>query len=747
MTESGQALHLSNAIEMLHTEEITLPRPMIDLAAGLAHREGTTLLLSGGGLSSARYHILGFDPWLSLKGWGRDLTLTIDGQVSQLAMDPLKALRAIINHYGCPPGSEPEPPLAAGLMGYLSYDLKDILEALPRTSLDRWQLPHLCFYAPSIILVHDRQRGRTVRHDIVRRGRPAPDGRARLAAIVKEPLPDEGFAVDRDNLQSNFSRRAYEAAVQRIRDYIAAGDVYQVNLSQRFETGFQGSPFGFFRALYERNPAPFFAFLNAGDHQLVSTSPERFLCLQDSKVETRPIKGTRPRSPDPDEDRALRTALETSAKDDAELSMIVDLLRNDIGRVCRGGSVRVAAHKTVEAYANVYHLVSIVEGELAADRDGIDLIRAAFPGGSITGCPKIRSMEIIDELEPDRRHVYTGSIGFIGFHGTLDLSIAIRTAVIHQGRMAFSVGGGIVYDSDPADEYEETLHKGRTLVNVCDECIPLEEKPEMVWFDGRICRAVDACLPINGEGVRYGHGFFETLRAENGRIPLLTRHLARWQKSWQALMDGPPPDITWEPVIQQVLELNGLAGTTAAVRLTAARGQAAQAPGYHLYVTARAYRHRLAVLGTHGLLLALYPEPRQTPLADHKTLNYLFYHQAGAWARSQGAHEAVILNPDGTLSETNTANLLVVQGRTVYRPRSVHVLPGVMEACVLEQLTAMGFHTTSKPLYPDDLCEADQVLLTNALMGCVPAVGLDGRSLAVPDDLADRLNHRIFGAG
>ena len=212
-------------------------------------------------------------------------------------------------------------------------------------------------------------------------------------------------------------------------------------------------------------------------------------------------------------------------------------------------------------------------------------------------------------------------------------------------------------------------------------------------------------------------------------------------------MDGPPPDITWEPVIRQVLEHNGLADTTAAVRLTAARGQAAHAPGYHLYVTARAYRHRLEVLGTNGLELSVYPEPRQTPLADHKTLNYLFYHQAGAWARSRGAHEAVILNPDGTLSETNTANLLVVQGRTVYRPRSAHVLPGVMETGVLAQLTAMGFHTASKPFYPEDLCEADQVLLTNALMGCVPAVGLGGRSLAVPDDLADRLNDCIFGVG
>jgi para-aminobenzoate synthetase component 1 len=279
---------------------------------------------------------------------------------------------------------------------------------------------------------------------------------------------------------------------------------------------------------------------------------------------------------------------------------------------------------------------------------------------------------------------------------------------------------------------------------VCDECAPLETAPAIVWFDGRLCRADEARLPIEDEGVRYGYGFFETLRAEGGRIPLLARHLARWEKSWRALMDGPPPDITWEAVIHQVLENNRLTDTTAAVRLTTARGQATHAPGYHLYVTARAYRHRLTALGTNGLQLSIYPEPRQSPLADHKTLNYLFYHQAGSWARTRGAHEAVILNPDGSLSETNTANLLAVQGETVYRPRSPHVLPGVMEACVLEQLSAMGYHIASKPLYPEDLFKADQVLLTNALMGCVLAVGLDGRPLASPDDLADRINGRIF---
>jgi para-aminobenzoate synthetase component 1 len=745
----SQILKASGHIESIHSLEIARAAPLMDLAARVAGQDGTVLFMSGGRLDSARYHILGFDPWLAIRGRGRNLQLTIDQEDHALSMHPLEALRAIGHHLRCaPPFDAPGYPLGAGLMGYLAYDLKDVLEELPRTSMDRWHLPHLCFYAPALVLVYDRQNQQTHLHEVVRRKgyrTLAPDGRRRLADLEAAPWPEEGFMVDHDGLQSNFNRPDYEAAVQRIRDYIAAGDVYQVNLSQRFETRFQGSAFGFFRALYEKNPAPFFAFMNAGDHNLVSTSPERFLKRVRRQVETRPIKGTRPRRRDPREDRAMREQLEASAKDDAELSMIVDLLRNDIGRVCQGGSVRVTAHKTVEAYANVYHLVSIIEGELAKGRDGIDLIQAAFPGGSITGCPKIRSMEIIDELEPDRRHLYTGSMGYISFHDTMDLSIAIRTAVIHRGNMAFSVGGGIVYDSDPGEEFEETLHKGRTLVSVCAECAPLDLAPDMVWLDGHCCRASEARLPVEDEAVRYGYGFFETIRADNGHLPLLARHRDRWEKSWRALFGQTPPDVTWEAVIRQVLEHNRLMRTTAAVRLTAAWGQPSVPPGYHLFVTAQPYRHRLDILGTPGLRLFTYPEPRQTPLADHKTLNYLFYRQAGQWAKDRGADEAVITNPDGTLSETNTANLLVVDGNTVCRPRSAHVLPGVMESCALETLGAMGYRIRHRPLYPVNLYDADQVLLTNALMGCVPATALDGSPLAAPDGLAADVNRRIFG--
>ena len=704
------------------------------------------MLMSGGHLDSARHHILGVDPWLVLKSRGRELALTVGDQAHVLEMDPFEAVRAITDH--CQWDSDTrQAPLMAGLMGYLAYDLKDQLEDLPRTSVDRWRLPQICLYAPSAIVVQDTQSGKTTLHETLR---TLSDGRtvggdfaAAMAACEGRALPDETFSIDA-TVRSNFDRDGYEAAVEKIREYIAAGDVYQVNLSQRFEARFEGSAFGFFRTLYEANPAPFFAFINAGDHAVVSSSPERFIKLDGRRVETRPIKGTRPRCPEPAADKAMQDELLASTKDDAELSMIVDLLRNDLGRACRGGSVRVVRHKALEAYQNVYHLVSTVEGDLGDDRDAVDLIRAVFPGGSITGCPKIRAMEIIDELEPDRRHVYTGTIGYISFHQTMDLNIAIRTAVIYRRYRAFPGGGGGVYDSDPRSEFEETLHKGQTVFNVCKTCPPLSDATQWVWLNGRLCATENARLPVSDEGVRYGNGFFETIRADKGRVPLLAEHLSRFRRTWRILFETAPPDITWATVIAQVLAANHLNDRTAALRLTATGGDRADRSDGSLWVSARPYQHRLAALETRGLALRVYPETRQSPWADYKTLNYLFYLRAGEWARQNGAHEALILNPDGSLSETNTANLLVIRERTVLQPLSPHVLTGVMEERVCRELKERGYKVERKPMFPVDLYSADQVLLTNALMGVVPVIQLDDTPLAEPTGLSRNLNTAIF---
>jgi para-aminobenzoate synthetase component 1 len=267
-----------------------------------------------------------------------------------------------------------------------------------------------------------------------------------------------------DGLRSNFTRPQYEAAVRRVLDYIAAGDTYQVNLAQRFEGRLAVSPEELALRLFEASPGPFSSFLPFGHRAIVSSSPELFLRVRGGMVETRPIKGTRPRGATPDEDERMKSELLASAKEQAELVMITDLLRNDLGRVCEYGSVQVPELRAFGSYRNVHHTYSRVTGRLRRHADLVDLLRATLPGGSVTGAPKVRAMEIIEELEPTARGPYCGAIGWIGVDGAMELSIAIRTMLLEDERLTFQVGGGIVTDSSPAAEYDETLHKARGIL-------------------------------------------------------------------------------------------------------------------------------------------------------------------------------------------------------------------------------------------------------------------------------------------
>jgi para-aminobenzoate synthetase component I len=273
------------------------------------------------------------------------------------------------------------------------------------------------------------------------------------------PVPDF------PGVRSNFTRAGYLDAGAQVIEYVYAGDIFQANLSQRLQAPLVGTPFELYRRLRQHNPAPFAAFLDFGDVVVASSSPERFLRVDDGRrVETRPIKGTRPRGMGPEHDAALALALAESDKDMAENVMIVDLLRNDLSRVCQPGTVRVPELFALEHYQTVHHLVSTVVGELAPEHDALDLLRAAFPGGSITGAPKVRAMQIIAELEPTQRAAYCGSIGYASVTGALDTSIVIRTCLVVGRDVYFQVGGGIVADSDPAQEYRETLDKARGLI-------------------------------------------------------------------------------------------------------------------------------------------------------------------------------------------------------------------------------------------------------------------------------------------
>jgi para-aminobenzoate synthetase component 1 len=350
-------------------------------------------------------------------------------------------------------------------------------------------------------------------------------------------------------------------------------------------------------------------------------------------------------------------------------------------------------------------------------------------------------MEIIDELEPARRHLYTGAIGYISFHDSMDLSIAIRTATVVNDKIVFSVGGGIVYDSDPADEFEETLHKGKTLMAVFGDDRSADPERPLLWQNGRLVPAAAAAIPLADEGLQYGNGIFETIRTDRASPLLLKAHTARFETAWRRFFPGDPPDLGWSDVIGQVVRSNRLEKTTAAVKIIATRGTRDRAPyDFNLIVTARPYTHRLAETGAAGLRLLTYPHPRQSPLADFKTLNYLFYLEAGRWARRRGADEALILNPDGTVSETNSANLLLLMENQVVRPVSVHVLPGVMERAACDALAARGYDIGSEVLMPGNLQQADAVILTSSLIGAVPVIEVDGVPLKPATALCDEIN-------
>lgn len=417
-------------------------------------------------LTMGRYAFIGHQPFGSFvirngRAYWNDAPL--DGA-------PLDHLREAINRYTLP--AEPDaPPFRGGCIGHISYDLGRTLETLDTPAPAAPGCSDLRFGFYDVVCVFDRQ---DQRFWVYSSGFPETGAKAgaRATARLKATLAlldtPETPSADNPSVSewtSNFTPAAYQTAVERVRDYIRAGDIYQANLSQRFEAplpdGFD--PWALYRDLRQQNPAPFAAYLQDGPVVFASSSPERFLSLRNGAVEARPIKGTSPRSDDPEQDQALADALSKSDKDRAENIMIVDLLRNDLSRVCEPGSVEVPVLCGLETYASVHHLTSVIRGQMRAGLGAVDLIEASFPGGSITGVPKIRAMNIITELEQAARGVYCGSIGYIGFDGAMDLSIVIRTAVIGAGRAVVQAGGGITLLSDPKSEYDETLTKAERV--------------------------------------------------------------------------------------------------------------------------------------------------------------------------------------------------------------------------------------------------------------------------------------------
>ncbi len=457
-----------------------------DIAEYVSGRVDCALLESQGSCGPlSDYSFLCFAPFGRVTVDGNDTAVRLGSEVYESHQNPFAVLEELLaNCRASGPAGSHTLPFVGGAVGYLGYELGRHLETLSHTAVHDTGLPDAYLSLHNFTIAEHRESGemflgclRTgnesigpTRDDVLHELRRVPAGlAAHRTDATHAASGDNGARVAGTpralSVVPDMSRETYLSAIRRIKEYIRAGDVYQVNMTQRFRAATADMrAWDLYRHLAETNPAPFAAYLNHDGHAIVSSSPERFLRVRGRHVETRPIKGTSRRGTSAEDDAARRAQLLESPKNRAELAMIVDLLRNDLGRVCVPGSVRVRAYPEVETYPSVHHLVATVAGNLEDGRTVVDLLRAAFPGGSITGCPKIRAMEIIDELEPTARGVYTGSIGYLGFDGSADLNIAIRTAIVSDGTTYIHAGGGVIDDSDEHEEYDESLLKAAKLI-------------------------------------------------------------------------------------------------------------------------------------------------------------------------------------------------------------------------------------------------------------------------------------------
>ena len=415
------------------------------------------------------FSFIGADPFLVFKSKDDDIEITRDGKTEKRTGNPFDEIKKILAEFKMEYDSEI--PFVGGAVGYLSYDLCHHIENLPRTAVDDVNVPDMYFGLYDGVVCIDH-RGDTDKVYVASLG--IVDSEEKIVESLREKITKaeaEGIVIQlpattvKKEFKSNFTRDEFVNSVRKVQDFIKSGDIYQANLTQRYSCDLEETPYELYGKLREINPAPFATFMDFGEGHIVSSSPERFIKLRDNIIETRPIKGTRPRGKNPEEDLMYREELINSEKDKAELLMIVDLERNDLGKIAKTGTVEVTELFKLEAYSTVYHLVSTVVAEVKDECDVVDCIVATFPGGSITGAPKIRAMEVIDELEPTQRNIYTGSIGYIGFNGDMDFNIVIRTVVCKDNKAYFQVGGGMTWDSDAEMEYQETLDKAKALMD------------------------------------------------------------------------------------------------------------------------------------------------------------------------------------------------------------------------------------------------------------------------------------------
>ncbi|MEM8788904.1 MAG: anthranilate synthase component I [Pseudomonadota bacterium] len=461
----------------------------VSLMLKLAQARADSFVLESvtGGEVRGRYSVIGMRPDVIWRCRGETAEINRAARYDREAFepqeaDPLTALRALIaeSRIDLPPGI---PPIAAGLFGYLGYDMIRLVERLPDVNPDPLGLPDAVFVRPTVVVVVDGVKGEVtvVSPAWAGDGQSARAAYAQAAERVMDAVRDldrpaasasmAAGAAEAGPAVSNTSQAAYYALVDRAKEYIAAGDIFQVVPSQRWALPFPLPPFALYRALRRTNPSPYMFFFNHGAFQIVGASPEILVRVQGEEVTIRPIAGTRPRGATPEADQALEADLLADPKETAEHLMLLDLGRNDVGRVARIGTVDPNEQFIIERYSHVMHIVSNVRGRLREDQDALSALLAGLPAGTVSGAPKVRAMEIIDELETEKRGVYGGGVGYFSANGDMDICIALRTGVVRDGTLYIQAGGGVVHDSDPAAEYQETVNKAGALRQAAEEAV------------------------------------------------------------------------------------------------------------------------------------------------------------------------------------------------------------------------------------------------------------------------------------
>ena len=692
----------------------------------------------------SQYSIILFDPFLLFTSKGSCTDIIEDNRLVTIEGDPLGQLKILLAKYAVKSAPEALPCENGCAAGFISYDFGSVLEKLPDTAIEELDIPHLLlgFYDTAVIVDHERSRTYVCAssQEAGEEKEREAYARRKIDLICRVISLDESLFEDEEpdisltanpelrpgmyddsprEFVSDFSQSAYCDMVEKAREYIRNGDIFQVNLSQRIRTKISGDAYNVYRKLRAANPAPFACYLHFGDLQVMSSSPERFFRLKDGWIETRPIKGTRPRGKSAEEDARLREELLASEKDLAELVMIVDLERNDLGRVCRMGSVEVTELVKIEAYATVFHLVSTIRGELADGMDVTDCIRATFPGGSITGAPKIRAMEIIDELEPVKRNIYTGAIGYMGFDGTCDFNIAIRTIIAAKEEAFYQVGGGIVWDSVPESEFMETLDKGTAMQGVLEGRDMDQEKYTASLIDTYPENFIEPEKYIidTDFGFLYGLSLFETfLVQEDGSVKLLDAHAARIIRSAESLGFAVPFEASeWTKIVADYIAGHTICGKI--LRVTISFGNAAEIkPSIHF--SCREVKSSGHIDQGYRIKVVKTIRNETSILSAHKTGNYAENFLALKFADDRNYDDALFLNSQHNIAETAKCNLFFVKNDVLYTPDlSCGILPGVIREFVIQHAKAMGITVNEGKYTLENLNAADEVFVTNSVIG------------------------------